>query len=248
MSTADPSKDKDKDKPNDKDKETPEIAKDSSVKISDAREAEVQRAVDLSNIEIKEELEGAEDGWDKPYFTKFYGRLQSDHQKVLAKYMGHDEFVVLYNNVKIPDDSTTEEIEEKLIFETPQWVKATLIHNPLSGGQWDYLRSKKVKIDEITKNSGITLRQYIDNKIPLPENFATMFTDKEDLEKSLYSDGLRICFKIKVLDEDARPIKKIDYQKLNLDQMKLAIDAIVFRYENPQVKKAKTSQNSSTSS
>jgi hypothetical protein len=226
------------DKPNDKD--TPEIAKDSSVKISDSREAEVQRTVDLSNLEIKDELETTEDGWDKPYFTKFYGKLQSDHQKVLAKYMGHDEFVVLYNNIKVPDNATEAEIEDKLIFETPQWVKATLIHSPLSGGQWDFLRKKKIKIDEITKNSGITLRQYIDKNIPLPENYATMFTDKEELEKSLYSDGLRICFKIKVLEEDPRPITKLDYLKLNLDQMKLAIDSIIFRYENPQVKKAKT--------
>lgn len=223
-------------------KEEIEAKKDEALKEAQPVDlGEVLLDVEKEDINVKGSTDSNAKGWDKEWATAFYGGIQSDHTKLLAKYMSHSEFFVLFNNVSIPSDKKEEKDRDKyLIFSEPNWTKAKLIHGELGALQWDYLHDKKVRIDEITKNSGLTLKTYIDKNIPLPENYSNMFAEKAKLEKELYLEAAQIAFKIKLEGKDTRPFTVEDYKRCHLDQLKLAVDVIMFRYENPLVKKART--------
>jgi hypothetical protein len=174
----------------------------------------------------------------EPYSKTMWNEYQNDYLSQLSEICYNQEFDIQFNdaNVKNLDD---------LIHVEGVWISGKLIRKRLTEAQVEYLEDLKSKMFDAVRKASLTLEDYREKKIPIPEDYAVLNEKRRSAETEYHDEALQIMFKLKLEKPgiSEREIVQEDRYRLERDPVKFAIDAVHLSFSKALPKKAKTSQN-----
>lgn len=172
------------------------------------------------------------------YVMNMWTNYQNEYIAQLNDICYNQEFPVHFNDAEVKD------VEDLLHIEAV-WVSGKLLRKRLTEYQTEYLENLKSKMFDAIRKAGLSLEDYKEKNIPLPEDYTVLNEKRRRAETEYYEEALKIMFKLK-LDKDGSDERQIvheDKYRLERDPCKFAIDAVHLSFGKRLPKNPKTLQN-----
>lgn len=117
----------------------------------------------------------------KIYMTKYWDTVGFNKAQEVAKAASEfDEF-----EVEIAQAS--EDIKKPAIYS-----KEKFKYHRVTMGQYDYIAGKKAKLIDIDRMSALSLKEYVDQKVAIPENFDKFRAMRKEAEVGYYQEAAQM--------------------------------------------------------
>jgi hypothetical protein len=128
---------------------------------------------------VKELATQGEDS--KQFITKYWDTVGYDKAHEVAK------AAATFTEFEIDIAEPQEDIRK-----SPKFHKKRFSYHRITMGQYDFIAGKKATLIDIDRMSALTLKEYIDQKIAIPENFDKYRVIRKEKEIAYYNDAAQM--------------------------------------------------------